>query len=96
MAIGEHTLRKERQQEGISLRHAAGHKAADIEPAHSVYYWPYHSPADAVGLGDYGFVGHINPLVVDAHAIVALVGLPVDIADCAAVGIRAAQTLGAL
>lgn len=37
-----------------------------------------------------GSVGHHDPFVVEMHAVMALVGFPIDIGDHIAVGIRAA------
>jgi hypothetical protein len=66
-----------------------------IEPAHAVPYRPDHGSADAVWLGDDGFVGHIDPFAVDADAVVAVAAFPIGIADHASVGIRAARPLAA-
>ena len=57
---------------------------------------PDHGPADAVGLGDDGIVGNIDPFAIDAHPVMSVTGLPIDITDRGAVGIGAARPLPAL
>src|SRR5581483_2706874 len=72
--------------------HAAGHEAADRN-SHVAAYRPYHGPSCTVGFGNDGVVRDIDPLVVEAHAVVAVMGFPIDVLDRSAVGIRAAGAL---
>ena len=64
-----------------SSGHAARHEAADVEPAHTVADRPDHGSSDPVRLGDDGFVRYVDPLAVDAHAIVAIAAFPIGVAD---------------
>lgn len=72
--------------------HAAGHEAAD-RGSHVVPHRPNHGSSHPVRLGDDGLIRNVNPLVIEPHAVVAVAGFPIDIADRRAVGVGAAGSL---
>ena len=72
-----------------ALAHAARHEAPDfsirmIGPAIG-RVGPNHSSAGAVRLGDHGIVGNIDPVILKADSIVAVLRFPINIADGKAV-----------
>src|SRR5216684_6701044 len=72
---------------GLKLRalaHAAGHEAPDKGSAVNPHR-PHHCSAVAVRLGDHGFVGNIDPAILKADSIVAVLRFPIYIADSKAV-----------
>jgi hypothetical protein len=42
---------------------------------------PNHSSAGAVRLGDYGIVGNVDPSALETDAVMAILRLPINIAD---------------
>jgi hypothetical protein len=42
---------------------------------------PNHSSAGAVRLGDYGIVGNVDPSALDTDVVMAILRLPINIAD---------------
>src|ERR1700676_1189980 len=72
-----------------ALAHAARHEAPDfsirmIGPAFG-REGPNHSSAGAVRLGDYGIVGNVDPSAPERDAVMAILRLPINIADNRAV-----------
>jgi hypothetical protein len=72
-----------------ALAHAARHEAPDfsmrmIGPAIG-RVGPNHSSAGAVRLGDYGIVGNVDPSALETDAVMAILRLPINIADNRAV-----------
>ena len=61
----------------------------------AVLVWPHHSGAEFVRLRHHRRVGDDKPLSLNAHAIAAVLGVPVDVLDTDAVGKRTAQALAA-
>jgi hypothetical protein len=72
--------------------HAAGHEAAD-RGSHVVAHRPNHGSSHPVRLSDDGLIRNVNPLVIEPHAVVAIAGFPIDIANRRAVGVGAAGSL---
>src|SRR6266536_2171397 len=79
---------------GGPLRHAAGQETANRKPERA-FDWPDHGPAGAIGLGDHGIVGDLDPFALEPHAVVPLLRFPIDVGDDRAVGDGAAWPLAA-
>jgi hypothetical protein len=62
----------------ISLRHAAGHEAADRGPERTLH-WPNHRPARSVRLGDNSIIGDVDPLAIEPDTIMSVGGFPIDV-----------------
>jgi len=62
----------------ISLRHAAGHEAADRGPKRTLHR-PNHRPARPVRLGDNSIIGDVDPLAIEPDTIVSVGGFPIDV-----------------
>ena len=72
-----------------ALAHAAGHEAPNfstrrIGPA-KCRVGPNHSSACSVWLGDYGIVGNVDPSALKTDAVMAILRLPINVADNKAV-----------
>src|SRR4030095_5724490 len=78
----------------MSSSHAAGQETADRNPVGPLDR-PDHGPAGPIWLGDESVVGDVDPLALEAHAIVTVLRFPIDIGDGRAVGIGAARPLAA-
>src|SRR6516165_4996263 len=78
-----------------ALRACAREEAADLRLPVRVHVRPDHSGPELIRLGDYCIVRHDDPLAIQAHAIVALLRIPIDIVYPEAVGERAAQPIPA-
>jgi len=63
--------------------------------AGAVVIGPHNGRAETVGLGYNGVVRHDEPLAIDSHTVVPILGVPVDILHTDAVGKGAAQALSA-
>src|SRR5262245_55869654 len=76
----------------MSIRsdHAAGHEAADRNPERRPD-GPYHRASGAIGLGNDGVVGHLDPLALKPYAVVPLVRFPIGIGNDDTIGVRAAR-----
>ena len=61
----------------------------------AVVIGPHNGRAETVGLGYNGVVRHDKPLSIDAHTIVPILGVSVDVLHAEAVGKRTAQALSA-
>src|SRR5215472_3747918 len=83
------------QASAKGLRASARHKAANLGVAVTVVIGPHNGRAETVGLGYNGVVRHDEPLSIDAHTIVPILGIPIDILHTEAVGKRTAQALSA-
>ena len=46
---------------------------------------PNHSPASTVWLGDYGIVGDVDPSALETDPVMAILRVPINIADNKAV-----------
>jgi hypothetical protein len=57
---------------------------------------PNHRPASAVRSIHYSFVRDVNPLAVDPHAIVAVLGFPIGIVDALRITPIAARPFAAM
>src|SRR5215469_813832 len=79
----------------LRLGASAWHEAANLCVAVAVVIGPHNRRAETVGLGYNGVVRHDEPLSIDAHTIVPILGIPVDILHTEAVGKRTAQALSA-
>ena len=77
------------------LRACAREKAADLRLPVGVHVRPDDGRPQFVRLGDHCTVRHDDPLVVQAHTIMAVLRIPIDIVYSEAVGERAAQPLAA-
>ena len=72
-----------------ALAHAAGHEAPNfstqrIGPVKG-HVGPNHSSPRTVWLGDYGIVGNVDPSALETDAVMAILRLPINIADSNAV-----------
>src|SRR6516165_5550718 len=76
-------------------RASARHEAANVCVAVAVVKGPHNGRAETVGLGHNGGVRHDDPLSIDSHTIVPVLGVPVDVLHSGAVGKRAAQASSA-
>src|SRR5262249_38170793 len=76
-----------------NVRSSSRHKAANLGVAVTVVIGPHNGRAETVGLGYNGVVRHDEPLSIDAHTIVSILGIPIDILHTEAVGKRTAQAL---
>jgi hypothetical protein len=78
----------------VRLGHAARHEAPDrdftVKP-----HRPNHRASCPVRFGDQGVVGNIDPVVLEADSIVAVLGLPIRICDAFAIRHRAAKSFAA-
>ena len=79
----------------MGLRAGTRDEAANLGVAVAVVVGPHNGLAETVGLGYNGGVRHDEPLSIDSHTIVPLLGVPVDILHTEAVGKRTAQALSA-
>ena len=77
------------------LRAGPRHETANLCVAVAVIIGPHNGRAEAVGLGYNGGIRHDEPLSIDAHTIVPILGVPVDVLHAEAVGKRTAQALSA-
>ncbi len=75
------------------LRARSREEASDPCLTVRVHVRPNDRRTEFVGLGDDGVVRDKDPFAVQAHAIVALLRVPIDVLDAEAVGERTAQSL---
>ena len=76
----------------LVLDHTARHEASDPDGiAFNHRHRPNHRSAGPVRFGDQGFVGNIDPFILKADSIVAILRIPVGICDREAVRERTAQ-----
>ena len=68
----------------------AAHEAANLCVAVAVVIGPHNGRTETVGLGHNRVVRHDEPLSIDSHTIVPILGVPVDILNTEAVGERTA------
>ena len=78
----------------FSLSPGARHKTADLGFA-PFFVRPNDGRPKTIGLRYKGGLGHINPLSLKTHTVVAVLCIPVHILDTDAVGKRAAQSFPA-
>jgi hypothetical protein len=57
---------------------------------------PHHRSASAIGTIDYSVLRNINPLAIDAHAIVSILAFPIRIVEALRLAAAAAKTLATL
>jgi hypothetical protein len=74
---------------------AARHEAANLNCAITVPVRPCYGRTQTVGLGHNRSVRYDKPLAINAHTIVSIQRVPVDILHTYAVGKRAARALAA-
>ena len=77
----------------LRLGASAWHEAANLRCAIAVLVRPDYRWPKTVGLGYNGVVRHDEPLSIDSHTVVPILGFPVDILHTDAVGKGAAQAL---
>src|SRR6516164_3971864 len=77
------------------LRAGPRHETANLCVAVAVIIGPHNGRAEAVGLGYNGGIRHDDPLSIYSHAIVPILGVPVDILHTEAVSKRTAQAIAA-
>src|SRR5215469_4527456 len=77
----------------LRLGASAWHEAANLCVGVAVVIGPHNGRAETVGLGYNGVVRHDEPLSIDSHTVVPILGVPVDILHTDAVGKGAAQAL---
>src|SRR5436190_6532494 len=90
-----HAASSNKQTADRGLRAGTRHEAANLCVAVAVVNGPHNGRAETVGLGYNCCVRHDQPLSIDAHTIVPIPGVPVDILHTKAVGKRTAQTISA-
>src|SRR6202035_3786313 len=76
------------------LGHAARHETADrdliVEP-----HRPNHRAPRAVRFGDDGVVGNVDPVILEADPVMAVLGFPIRARDAFTIRHRAAHSLAA-
>jgi len=75
--------------------HAPWHEAARLWMTIKVIR-PNHRPASAVRSIHYSFVRDVNPLAVDPHPIVTVLGFPIGIVDALGITPIAARSFAAV
>src|SRR5437667_5753125 len=78
-----------------ALAHAARHEAPDQDLAIKPQR-PNHRASHPVRFGDQGVVGNIDPDILKADAIVAVLRFPIDVADSKAVRERTLRAGGGI
>jgi len=76
-----------RGTEARALAHAAGYEAPNYSTRRICpsCIGPNHCSARTVRLGDYGIVGNVDPSALETDAVMAILRLPINIADNKAV-----------
>src|ERR1700722_19993001 len=79
--------------------HGAGHEASNVyaikRSTIPVVNWPNHRPPNPVRLGYHGLGRYIPPFVLDANAIVAILGFPIRVQHDTTISIGATGALAA-